>query len=171
MNIRFDVAANEHIPVLLEIEKLSWLSAYPNEKFGISRNMILERFASTAESTSFLEECIADSMQAVYPILSDAKIVGYLHLQEKNEYNDLVQIYLLPEYQGQGIGTTAMRFILSKFGSEKPIHLQVAKYNERAISLYKKYGFQVTDLPQPEGEVWNILPSAVKIPVIVMVKD
>jgi ribosomal protein S18 acetylase RimI-like enzyme len=54
-------------------------------------------------------------------------------------------IQLLPEFQGKGIGTAIFKDIISE--SEVtgiPVTLEVHHVNEKAISFYRKLGFQET---------------------------
>jgi ribosomal protein S18 acetylase RimI-like enzyme len=52
------------------------------------------------------------------------------------------QIYILPEYQSQGIGAACMLQITQDAASASlPVRLQVLKVNLRAIEFYKRLGF------------------------------
>jgi ribosomal protein S18 acetylase RimI-like enzyme len=62
--------------------------------------------------------------------------------REKNEIR-VNEIYLLPEFQKQGIGTNILKEIIREAKtSKKRIWLQVLKVNP-AINLYRRLGFRV----------------------------
>jgi len=165
--IGFRKATEKDIPSILEIEKESWMSVYPNEEEGITKQEVGERFVDNTSSTEFLRDSLQDTHNLIYLIEKDGGIVGYVHLLVETDYNDIVQIYLSPKHQRKGIGSAAMEYILKTFGDSKPIRLQVARYNP-AVQFYEKYGFLKTEIPQPQGENWNILPSGKVIPIVVM---
>ena len=56
-----------------------------------------------------------------------------------------MDIALLPEYRGAGIGTWIMRNLLDEApGAQKPVTLHVEPYN-RAVRLYQRLGFHVVE--------------------------
>ena len=75
----------------------------------------------------------------------DGKDSGILRILETDESVLLDHIELLPEFQGQGLGSKIVQEILKK---GKRVNLQVLKQNP-AVNLYKKLGFKIigeTDL-------------------------
>lgn len=58
----------------------------------------------------------------------------------------LVGLYLLPEYQRQGIGSTILRELISEAQLHNvPIKLRVLKVNSQARRLYERLGFIAID--------------------------
>ena len=54
------------------------------------------------------------------------------------------QLYILPEYQGRGIGSACMTRIFGEAGIEhESVTLQVLKMNVRGIAFYRRLGFSV----------------------------
>lgn len=87
-------------------------------------------------------------------LLTDFKIItvgetkcGCFLLRDHEDGVLLDEIFLIPEYREQGIGTHIIKDILSK---NKIVYLSVYKNNTRAIALYKKLGFVIYD----ERERW-----------------
>ncbi len=74
----------------------------------------------------------------------DSKIVGYLILDLLYERMELIQIEVLKEKQNQGYGKKMLDYMLELARESKVqnITLEVRMDNEKAIHLYKKYGFQ-----------------------------
>lgn len=71
-------------------------------------------------------------------MLIEGKPVGIVSV-----YNDLIEnLYILPEEQHKGYGTKLFLFAVEQC-QEVPF-LWVLSNNQRAISLYNKYGFQKT---------------------------
>jgi GNAT superfamily N-acetyltransferase len=70
--------------------------------------------------------------------------VGVLSMIEEQDVVLLNQIYLLPEAQGQGVGTILIRSVLDRaFARCLPVRLRVLRVNP-ARRLYERLGFAVT---------------------------
>ena len=54
------------------------------------------------------------------------------------------QIFILPEYQGRGIGSACMKRIIGDASFEqRSVVLKVLKVNTRGVALYKRLGFTI----------------------------
>lgn len=81
-------------------------------------------------------------------IVNDQEIIGYTILINfwSNEYGGNVlhidEIYLQPNYRGQGIGTALIHYLrTSKYKQAVALQLEVTKDNHRARKLYQQLGF------------------------------
>jgi GNAT superfamily N-acetyltransferase len=78
-------------------------------------------------------------------IVREGEDIGVLTVEERADEVFLSQIYILPQHQGQGIGTALIRSVLergAKLGL--PVRLRVLRVNP-ARRLYERLGFVVTD--------------------------
>ena len=72
--------------------------------------------------------------------------VGFFATASTSEAVKLYQLFILPEYQGRGIGSACMTRIVNNANLEqKPVMLRVLKIDTRAIAFYKRLGFVVAD--------------------------
>lgn len=71
-------------------------------------------------------------------ILERGQAVGRFYTFEGNEELRVVDIALIPEARGRGIGTEILKDLLSK--SDKPVTIHVEKQNP-AMRLYERLGF------------------------------
>lgn len=72
--------------------------------------------------------------------------VGFLSTSSTPDALKVDQIYILPEYQGRGIGAACMRGIIDDANLErKPVTLQVLRINNRATAFYQRLGFTIVD--------------------------
>ena len=70
--------------------------------------------------------------------------VGFFATSNTSEKLTLHQLFILPEYQGRGIGSACMTRIVNEAKMEqKPVMLQVLKINTRAIAFYERIGFKI----------------------------
>ena len=71
--------------------------------------------------------------------------VGWLEVERRSQEFYLAGIYLLPEHQGDGLGSALIMEIMREASEQRvPVALQVLKVNPRAQALYEKLGFTVT---------------------------
>jgi ribosomal protein S18 acetylase RimI-like enzyme len=75
-------------------------------------------------------------------IIVDNKIVGCILLTNNDNGKLLDEIYLEEEYRNKGIGT---KIIMDILNNNDVVYLWVYKENKKAISLYKKLGFNVIE--------------------------
>jgi ribosomal protein S18 acetylase RimI-like enzyme len=69
--------------------------------------------------------------------------VGILVCERQPDHVAVHQLFVLPEHQGQGIGTLCMGRILADAGAaELPVRLDVLKVNQRALRFYHGLGFR-----------------------------
>lgn len=67
--------------------------------------------------------------------------IGRLYLDRREDRFHMIDVALLPEYRGGGIGTLLLQAFLGEAGAHNlPVTCYVEKYN-RAQTLYKRLGF------------------------------
>ena len=70
--------------------------------------------------------------------------VGFLATSRTRATLKVNQLYILPEYQGRGIGTACMARVLNDASlRQKPVVLQVLKVNTRGVAFYQRLGFTI----------------------------
>jgi GNAT superfamily N-acetyltransferase len=165
-------ATAEDVEAMREIQRRTWLATYPNEAYGITREDIEARFREDPATASARQaqrrRAVLTPPHHAWVALEATEPIGFCII-EQGEHEHLVQaLYVLPEHQGKGTGTRLLRAALDWLGSENPIALNVASYNERAIAFYQAFGF-VLDGPVASEETLQ-LPSGVRFPEVRMVK-
>ena len=75
-------------------------------------------------------------------ILVDGRAAGRIIVWRSESRIQLVDVTLLPEYQGRGIGTSLLRGLQGEAAEAgKPLTLSVLKTNTGARKLYEQMGF------------------------------
>lgn len=155
------------------VQRVTWLATYPNERLGITREDIESRFANddTDEGKKRMEERKQRFYQPnvhTWVAKDSDNIVGFCVATKEENNGRIRAIYLLPEYQGKGAGRQLMEAGLAWLGSDKDIYVNVASYNDNAIKFYERFGFVRTgrDVSDPVAA----LPSGKNIPETEMVK-
>ncbi len=85
-----------------------------------------------------LREHIAQGHE-VYALRMAGKTAGVLVFGKAE--NELIALYVSPEYQGLGIGKAAAGFAVSALDGTRPMKVTALAANERAIRLYNSLGF------------------------------
>lgn len=151
------------------VQKITWLDVYPNEKYGVKRQDIAKRFTDEekfiAKTRKKIEGYGKDMCGWVVEL--DGKIIGFSATYKEQGKDIVGAVYVLPEYQGQGIGKILLQKILDFLKNSKEIWLEVAIYNENAINFYQKFGFYL--VPGTEGT--HQIIEGKFIPTIQMKKD
>ena len=138
----------EDVRGIQEVFYKTWLATYPNEEAGITREDIEEKFKDT-----FSEEVLARRAEKIknppaghsFFVAKDGQtVVGLCNVINDETRNKLSTLYVLPEYQGKGIGSSLWKQARSSFDPKRDITVEVATYNANAIAFYKKLGFEDT---------------------------
>jgi len=154
---------------VFNVQKMTWLDVYPSEEYGVKRQDIAKRFADEKKFIAKTKKKIEGYGKDIcgWVVELDGKIVGFSATYKEKEKDLVGAVYVLPEYQGQGIGKILLQKILDFLKDSKEIWLEVATYNENAINFYQKSGFHI--VPGTEGK--HEIIEGKFIPTIQMKRD
>lgn len=87
-----------------------------------------------------------------------SQIVGYQISTGSSTGGHLARLAVLPEFQGQGIGSAIIRDMLAQFGERgaRKVSVNTQMGNLASLALYKKTGFQLT------GEEYGVYQFTIK---------
>lgn len=150
------------------IQSQTWLINYPNSKEGISRDDIAEKVNRwSQEGDDRIKTEITKPNAHTWVARLNGQTVGFIGVLKDEEGGRIDAIHVLPEYQGQGIGTKLFDTALAWLGNDRQIRLEVVSYNENAQSFYERYGFKKSGMAIDE----ITLPSGKIISKVVMIKN
>ncbi|CCF82961.1 GNAT family N-acetyltransferase [Nitrolancea hollandica] len=114
-----------------ELSRLSWdaaqKDAFLRMQFDAQHRYYQKQFPDAAYQVIRVNDCPA----------------GRLYVDRNPDEVRIIDIALLPEYRGQGIGTTLLRSLLEEAGrANKPVRIHVEQANP-ALRLYRRLGFAV----------------------------
>ena len=77
-------------------------------------------------------------------IYANDQKAGYFHFYKNDDGQfEIDDLYVFPEFQNQGIGSDVIRKCCASVDS--PVMLYVFIENKRAVSLYKRLGFEIVE--------------------------
>lgn len=125
------------IPSVQKIAKMSWADAYE----GLIPPSIQDRFLKEAYSTEMLKKRLRETN--LFIAVTGEEKVGFINFSPvmNNGFTELGAIYILPTYQGKGIGTLLLNYGLKTLENVRKVFLHVERNNKRAIRFYQKRGF------------------------------
>lgn len=147
------------VPAILAVHQATFVDAYINTgdaALGATSEALRALVTGDdfiTRNTRILESAIKPSGYLhVARLACSDEIIGFgKGASDKDEYVDKVaSLYVLPAYQGIGIGSGLLRAILTEL--QRPIvRVDVVRWTP-AVRFYKKHGFQLTarEVPAPE---------------------
>ncbi|MGG4013203.1 N-acetyltransferase family protein [Bacillus smithii] len=129
----------EDIEQVQQVAKRSWNDTYE----GIIPHKIQESFLRSA----YHDEMMLRRLEQSFIFVSEAngKVVGFANFSpvKENGTTELLAIYLLPEYQGKGIGTALLKEGIKNLTGAKKVFVDVEKENQIGTNFYKAKGFEI----------------------------
>lgn len=129
------------IPQIQRVARESWNATYG----GIIPIDAQESFLLAAYSEQMLTRRFEQSI--LFVAEADGRIIGFANYSQMRECGEveLGAIYLLPAYQGKGIGSSLLKTGIKHFEGVKTLLINVAKENKLGRSFYNSKGFKAVD--------------------------
>lgn len=132
MNITYSRATSSDIAQIYLLCK-QLIDAYENVE-SIDYDKVLK----------WVQKKIETSINEYTAVYADGKKAGYYHFykNEDGEY-EIDDLYIFDNFQSKGIGTEIIKKCCSSV--DEPVMLYVFINNKRAVSLYKRLGFEIVE--------------------------
>lgn len=98
------------------------------------------------ETIERVMERILNRNGGFYKIILDQQIVGAICISHRDGYEWISPMFILPEYQGKGIGQAVLIELESMFHNSKVWQLATIQEEERNCYLYEKMGYVSTGI-------------------------
>jgi ribosomal protein S18 acetylase RimI-like enzyme len=104
----------------------------------------IDYMIETFQSENAIASQIEHQGYEYFFMIADGKTVGYLAIKQEENKLFLSKFYILKAYRGNGYASRAVDFLatLCKDRGLSAIWLTVNRFNEQAIAVYEKKGFQ-----------------------------
>ncbi|MCX6715304.1 MAG: GNAT family N-acetyltransferase [Candidatus Uhrbacteria bacterium] len=129
---------------LAQIQAESWIATYPNAEIRLTEEDVRKKFENAEKRIARWRERLEKPAERaqVFVIKEGKRVVGYCAVEKGETENHVDALYLDPSFRGKHAGSTVFRESLAWLGENKPVALEVASYNDRAIDFYKRFGFE-----------------------------
>lgn len=139
-------AVKEDIAGLEAVRRAVWASTYPRVAPDYISQEDVESIFSNDRITEAITRGEAALLNPAVQILvaKDNDVVVGLSIAKKHSdaLGEVLSLYVLDDYQGQGIGTDLMHTAMSWLEADKrTIRLEVIETNNKAITMYERLGF------------------------------
>lgn len=135
--MKIEIMNNSHLDKIFEISKIFYTSDALEHKVPMD---IVERNINIAVSD--------DNSLVGYVFLEDNEIAGFSYVTTYHETEvggkcvQILDLYVDDKFRGRGFAKEYFKYVFDKYSDAKRFRLEYVKDNERAISLYKKMGFE-----------------------------
>lgn len=145
LNIQITPAEVRDVHDIQDVFYKTWLTTYPNKQYGISEEDIEDRFKDRyaeerlAKRRGDLEKASVD--RKIFVARDGSRVVGLCRVEKHPEHNQLSAMYVLPEYQGKGLGYKLWQEAKKFLDPKNKTIVHVVTYNQPAIDFYTRLGF------------------------------
>ncbi|MEM9420070.1 MAG: GNAT family N-acetyltransferase [Planctomycetota bacterium] len=124
-------------PLLREI----WLDAY----HGIQTDEELLTQSHKVHTPELIALEIDDPNIHSVVAVSNGRIIGHARSDLNNEVVDVIRLFILREFYGQGVGKALLQEVDSYFDPKYEIRLEVFENNKRAVDFYLSQGYEIVE--------------------------
>ena len=119
---------------------------YSKEKISVDDfNYLNEKEGWGKRENIVVKEALDNTLYSI-TVYDDKKVIGYGRIiGDKTIFLYIQDIIVIPEYQGNKIGTEIMNLLLKKINEYKKINPEIRTYIGPSLgreSFYKKFGFK-----------------------------
>lgn len=134
---------------------------YPNKERGITKALFSkEIFNHDPGVVAWWSELATptEAQKAWFAIDKQDDVIGGVVAHRLTDYVEMKTFYVVPEYQGRGIGRQLYNKVL-EFAGPQPIQVDVVEYLDKTIEMYKHWGFEVDKSRGAITYPWSMWPK------------
>ncbi len=138
----------EDLEGIINVQLLTWIDTYANPKYGLTEGAVRKYIEEGNKGKRFDDryKSFKDENKRNWIALNTkSEVIAWLGASITGSGEGYFAIYVLPEYQRQGIGKALMEEYFTWFGKDRKVKIKVVVYNEKAIRFYESLGFCKTD--------------------------
>ena len=141
MTIRVRAATPDDLPAYTNMMQQTYESTYVDPSIGLTKACFSPEVFNSDDTQAYLRsKLVTDDTQKSWVAVDKDAVVGAVVVKSRGSECELSGFYVLPQYQGQGIGTRLWQNVL-EFVGDRPITLDIYAHNKKTIQLYEHWGF------------------------------
>ncbi len=168
MKILIRLAKKSDIKNYTDLLQKTYQASYTSEKLGLTKDCFSRKIFSTKDTQKYLKSYLSINLkQKTWLAFSGQKLVGSITITNKDEEFELKGFYVLPRFQGRGIGKELWKYI-QDFVKHKYLVLDLYAHNHKVINSYKRWGFVIDKKKGVFYRHWPEWPDGLKAKCIYM---
>jgi len=139
------VRTKKELLELLKMVRTTWIATYTNPERNLSSSMIAAHIDqhNNDEYIKMRFKALKGKNRKNWVAKNiNGRIIGWIGCEINNENIGSFGIYILPSYQGHGVGTKLLSKAIKWLGRAEKIEINVLDYNKKTIQFYKKFGLK-----------------------------
>lgn len=88
-----------------------------------------------------LEKILEQGYSSIFGYFLNNELIAFLHIEKSYDEINIINIVVKEEERRKKIGTKLLALLFNKYEDVIKYNLEVKVTNEKAINLYKKFGF------------------------------
>lgn len=142
---------------------------YPNAELAVTVDDVEDWFKDELSEEHLMKEeeriknLPEDQNKQSFVAKNEGKVIGFCNVSKNENRNQIEGIYILPEFQGAGLGKKFWNEAKNFFDTKKDTRVMVTPYNIQAIEFYRSLGFELTGKQDYEGD-GEIMKSGAVLP-------
>lgn len=141
MTIRVRPATSDDLPSYTSMMQQTYESTYVDPSIGLTKACFSPEVFNSDDTQAYLRsKLVNDDTQKSWVAVDKYTVIGAIVVKSRGSECELSGFYVLPHYQGQGIGTLLWQNVL-EVTDGRPITLDSYAHNKKTIQLYEHWGF------------------------------
>lgn len=166
--ITIQLAKENHIAAYTNLLQQTYEATYTNVPLGLTKECFSKEIFDSSDTQKYLlSNLTVTNKQRTWLTFDNKILVGSITIIEKESEYELRGFYVIPSYQGRGIGKKLWRKVFT-FAKGKDITLDTYAHNEKTIEIYKKWGFVIDEEKGSFYRHWPEWPEGLQAKCIYM---
>lgn len=154
--LRYKKATRSDLPLIYQLAEEIWIPTFAP---FFSQKQLRALFTGMYND-KLLTTWLSQTENEFYFLYLNSEPIGYMGVENHDEFLKLDKIYIHPSLQGKGLGNQAMQKVekLARAAKLTEIRLRVNRGNKSAITFYKNRNYTITesiDFPGPNGFIYE----------------
>lgn len=142
MNVELRLARPDDVIQYTAMMQATYTASYVNESIGLTPDQFSEQvFASDDTQRYIRSKLIQTSTHTTWVAVADARLIGAVTVEDKDDECEMSGFYVLSAYQRRGIGKQLWQKVLEVAG-DRAITLDTYVHNVNTIPIYEHWGFR-----------------------------
>jgi ribosomal protein S18 acetylase RimI-like enzyme len=168
MDIFLRLAKDSDLEQYTHLLQRTYEYSYTNKAIGLTPECFSPKIFASKRNQEYLRSNLAITVhQKTWVAFDNSKLIGSITIEDKGEECEMKGFYVLPEYQGKGLGKQLFSRVL-EFVQDKDIVLDTHAHNVKSIKMYERWGFKIDQAKGTFYRHWPEWPEGLEVACLYM---